>query len=307
MPIRNSLALAALATSLFTMPALGQPAHLPSTPVEQRAAWRVPEQSPPPTAVAGPSVAQVGQQEAFLGGFVTLQLLAQQQAALQSQQQAEAEPAALEGEELEPSAPQAISPAVEPVAPARAITSSPPSALDARGADGASQLSWRLPDGGRAARYRVYFDDGTLAAASVQRTVLASDECPSQVAFVAGSQPESGWTFAEVDGAATGAQLGGLDNGQPYAFAVAAVDDAGVVGPLSDVSCAIPSAHGEYELDAPTAATAASLTGAEGGCSFSGRSSQDSLAPVLMLAGAAAFGLALRRRRPGSPKRVLEG
>lgn len=312
--IRNSFALAALATSLLAMPALGQPAP-PSTPVAQAAAWSIPHVAPV-TPVAQPGLTALGpaqaegsvlareqtEQAAFASNYLASQWIAQQVIAEQALQQAaagEAAQTAATADSLEQTEPSAVEagPADEaPPTGGRTLTLAAPSALDARGANTGAELSWQLPEGGRAQRYRIYCDDGSLAQASSARTVLASDECPSQVALVAGDRPEVGFrACGEVDGAASGASLNGLENGEPVAFALAAVDDTGAVGPLSNVSCAIPSQSGEYELDDPTAATATSLDSVEGGCATASHA-PGSWAPAAFLAGAALLGSVLRRR-----------
>lgn len=290
-PMSMWLAAVLIGSASTTIPVVGfaqpasPPAQLPVTPADQGRAWgnlpvvdpaivppgqapMAPQRTEPTAEQRALAQQQTLQSSVVASQFVQAQVLAQIQAQAAANQQPVQQPEDEDQAEPEPDTSQPA-----PAPPAASVQAAPisldaPTSVDARGADGGARITWSLPAAGHANRYALYCDDGTLGTASTPRTVMASDECPSQVAFSAGARPNASWrACAEVAGTDTSAALTGLANGEPMAFALAAIDDSGTVGALSNVSCSIASQNGEYELDDPTPSTAAAETGE--GCSAS--------------------------------------
>jgi len=173
------------------------------------------------------------------------------------------------------------------------MTTKAPTEVRATGADQAANVAWaKLSAEGSSASevFIVYCDDGGGSSATVQAALDLSDECPSRTTLASGQVPSVNMKACGLAAESTAtAHITGLANGQPYAFAVATRSADGQVSALSALTCAIPSANGEYELDGTQAGRNA--------CSVSTVGAETSALAGVLLVAAVLFG---RRRRTRS-------
>ena len=165
-----------------------------------------------------------------------------------------------------------------------------PTITDVKAGEGKAIVKWSDSDSsGTPVGFRLYCATGTetgamtIGAAGAGSTSCASDLTPGQV-------PDSQYQCGEVAGqSVTSATAKGLENNQPYAVGVAAVDSVGNVGELALGSgCVVP----QEVTDFYEAYVAAGGKGGGGYCSF-GLGHPGAPTGLLLLA---LMGFGLRRR-----------
>jgi len=158
----------------------------------------------------------------------------------------------------------------------------PPTGLTTGAGETAIPLSWTAPTGSDIHEYNIYIDD---AAADCASTTLVAGSPP----------PTEGVRIVTVNGDATETTLSGIATGTEAAVAISAVDDAGNVGVLSEVVCAmsVPTEGfwDKYKGGGGSASTCAAAPGPRGG------GGSGSGAPWALLGAACALAMRVRRHR----------